>query len=264
MGEYPVELGTLLFTLVEPEPGHEVAYNRWYEHDHFYAGCLTGADCFAGDRFVATRRLKKLRYPSVSDLVPDPMTGSYLALYWILAGHHDDWNRWAVDQVNRLHAEGRMFPHRSHTHTSLYDHRWSERKEPGGCAIELALDRDFAGLVVVVGEVADGHTHAEVEDWFRGTYLPGAMGRPWGPDVVGSSTVLPLLDDAPGDVHRVPVNTARFVQLHFLDHDPAEGWDEGYGRLGADLDATGLATTVWVGPFVQTVVGTDTYTGDLW
>src|SRR6266576_1512154 len=34
MNHAPVELGTILFTLVEPHQGHEVAYNRWYERDH--------------------------------------------------------------------------------------------------------------------------------------------------------------------------------------------------------------------------------------
>ena len=50
-----VRLGTMLFTLVEPHRGHEVAYNRWYERDHFYAGCMVGPWLFAGRRFVATR-----------------------------------------------------------------------------------------------------------------------------------------------------------------------------------------------------------------
>ena len=52
--DYPVKVGTFLFTMVEPHAGHEVAYNRWYEHDHFYSGCLMGPNVFAGDRFVAT------------------------------------------------------------------------------------------------------------------------------------------------------------------------------------------------------------------
>ena len=37
-----IALGSALFTLVEPHTGHEVAYNRWYERDHFYAGCMNG------------------------------------------------------------------------------------------------------------------------------------------------------------------------------------------------------------------------------
>src|SRR5664280_2455302 len=73
----PIRLGTMLYTLVEPHKGHEVAYNRWYERDHFYAGCQIGAYNFAGARFVATAPLKGLRYPAdglggPSPLVPDP------------------------------------------------------------------------------------------------------------------------------------------------------------------------------------------------
>ena len=99
MKKYPIELGTLLFTMVEPNKGHEVEYNRWYERDHFYGGVLVGAYSFAGDRFVSTRDLKALRYPVDSPMTPDPMSGSYLAIYWVLKGHHDDWNRWSVDTV---------------------------------------------------------------------------------------------------------------------------------------------------------------------
>ena len=42
MKEYPVQVGSMLLTMVDPLPGHEVAYNRWYERDHFYAGCMVG------------------------------------------------------------------------------------------------------------------------------------------------------------------------------------------------------------------------------
>jgi hypothetical protein len=52
-----------LYTLVEPHRGHQVEYNRWYERDHFYAGCQIGAYNFAGARFVSTAPLKELRYP---------------------------------------------------------------------------------------------------------------------------------------------------------------------------------------------------------
>lgn len=66
--DYAIKLGTLLFTMVEPEQGHEVEYNRWYEHDHFYAGCMIAPWQFAGDRFVATKRMKDLRYPANTDM----------------------------------------------------------------------------------------------------------------------------------------------------------------------------------------------------
>ena len=61
--DYPVKVGSMLYTLVDPNPGHEVAYNRWYERDHFYAGCMIGPWMFAGSRWFATRELKDLRIP---------------------------------------------------------------------------------------------------------------------------------------------------------------------------------------------------------
>ena len=56
--EKPIKLGGALFTMVEPHPGHEVAYNRWYERDHFYAGCMIGAWTVSGARYVATTRVQ--------------------------------------------------------------------------------------------------------------------------------------------------------------------------------------------------------------
>src|SRR6478752_496182 len=67
--ERPVRLGGALVTIVEPHKGHEVAYNRWYERDHFYAGCMIGAWNISGQRFVATKDLKDLRYPADSPVI---------------------------------------------------------------------------------------------------------------------------------------------------------------------------------------------------
>jgi hypothetical protein len=261
--DYFIKLGTILFTMVEPHRGHEVDYNRWYERDHFYGGVLTGAWSFAGDRFVATRELKDLRYPAGSPMTPDPLTGSYLAIYWVLDGHHDEWNRWSVDTVKVLHATGRMFQERTHIHTVLYDFGWSIQSSDRGTSAELALDRSYAGLVVNVGELSDGATHSDVEDWTR-AWAKDAMAQSWGPDLILNATPLPLLDDAPADVPRVTNADRRFVQLHFLDHVPQLGWDDGYAQFGEQLEASGTAKHLWTAPWIQTVFGTDTYTDQLW
>ena len=62
----------MLLTVVEPHRGHEVAYNRWYERDHFYAGCMVGPYNFAGRRYVATADLKALRDPDPSEITGSP------------------------------------------------------------------------------------------------------------------------------------------------------------------------------------------------
>ncbi len=258
-----IELGTLLYTMVEPHRGHEIAYNRWYEHDHFYSGCMVGADTFAGDRFVATRRLKNLRYPAGSPMTPDPRIGSYLAIYWVLKGHHDEWNRWSVDNVTQLHQQGRMFPQRDHIHTALYEHSWSIQRGEHTTSIELALDRNYPGLVVNVGELAPGATFEDLRAWTQ-SWADNAFAAEWGPDLIGASRPLPLLDDAPADVPRVANADRRFVQLHFLDHDPELHWGDGWAQFGAQLAASGVATHLWTAPFIQTVFGTDAHADELW
>ncbi|MGH7733770.1 MAG: hypothetical protein ACREOE_08765, partial [Gemmatimonadales bacterium] len=154
-GAEPIKLGSMLFTLVEPHRGHEVAYNRWYERDHFYAGCMIGPYQFAGKRFVATAELKALRDPDPSVVTGTPARGSYLGIYWILRDYHDVWNKWAVDQVNALHKAGRMFAERDHVHTLLYRYAWERSREEDGLPAELALDHPSAGIVAVFTDRAE-------------------------------------------------------------------------------------------------------------
>jgi hypothetical protein len=173
--ERPVRLGGALVTIVEPHRGHEVAYNRWYERDHFYAGCMIGAWNISGARFVATRDLKALRYPATSPVIPDPATGSYLALYWVLAGKFGQWMQWGSEQVRWLHENDRMFEERDHVHTLMYKFR-TEFEHPDGVPVELALDHRSPYVVVVIGEPADGTSLDDVDAWFRSRPLLGVVG----------------------------------------------------------------------------------------
>jgi hypothetical protein len=262
-GAEPIKLGSMLFTLVEPHRGHEVAYNRWYERDHFYAGCMIGPYQFAGKRFVATAPLKALRPPGSSAITGEPGRGSYLALYWVLDGHHDVWNRWAVDQVKALHKAGRMFAQRDHVHTLLYRYAWEQSRDPGGLPAELALDHPSAGLVAVFTDRADGVTAEVFEDWQRRRHLPGLL--PGSPArLVVAADPLPLLVDAPGDVPRSEPDDRRQLTLWFLDTDPAAAWAEVVGRHERALETSGLGSMIGALGFLPTIPGTDTYTDQLW
>ncbi|MGA8724183.1 MAG: hypothetical protein WB565_04030 [Acidimicrobiales bacterium] len=262
----PIRIGTLLYTLVEPHRGHQVAYNRWYERDHFYAGCMIGAYNFAGGRFVSTAPLKELRYPTaggqIEPLVPDPQIGSYLALYYVLAGHHDEWSRWAVDQVNLLHASGRMFTERDHIHTCLYRFEWEYRRDPDGVPGELTLDHRFPGLVSVFVDPAEGVSVEELGKWYREAHLPAlAPGSPLASVLAFSP--LPLLGAAPSDVPRAG-SVERLLLLCFLDEEPTASFDSIFAKEGEAVAAAGKGQVVWVSPFVATDVGTDRYTDQLW
>ena len=257
----PIRLGSMLFTLVEPQRGHEVAYNRWYERDHFYSGVMIGAYSFAGRRYVATREDKALRVPGDSPGVPDPMRGSYLAIYWVLAGHHDEWNQWSVEQVNRLHEHGRMFEKRDHIYTIIADHDWAHYRDADPVPAELALDHPYPGLVAVVGGIEDGASREDLDAWYREQYLPDALkGSPVA--LCLSFTPVPLRGDAPADVPRS--EGRRFVHLYFLEGESTAAWDAHFAGHAAALAGTGLGRLLWASPFRPTLPGTDTYTDQLW
>ncbi len=260
----PIRIGTMLYTLVEPHRGHEVAYNRWYERDHFYAGCQIGAYNFSGARFVATAPLKALRTPVGEEaLVADPAVGSYLGVYYVLDGHHDEWNRWAVDQVNTLHAAGRMFEQRDHIHTGLYHFEWEHRRDEDGVPAELTLDRRFPGMVSVFVEAAEGVSSEAVAEWYRREFLPAVLPGTAVATVLAFSP-LPLLADAPGDVPRDDAASSRTLLLFFVEDAPEGSWEGVFAPQDEALGAAGLGRILWASPFLGTVPGTDTYTDQLW
>jgi hypothetical protein len=252
--ERPVRLGGALVTIVEPHRGYEVAYNRWYERDHFYAGCMIGAWTLSGARYVATRDLKALRYPNPSPVIDDLSTGSYLALYWVLAGRFGEWMQWGSEQVKWLHDHDRMFEHRDHVHTLMYRFR-TQYEAPDGVPVELALDHRSPYVVVVIGEPADGVDLDEVDAWFAQRPLLGSVGA--------ELTPIPLPADAAQGV-RAESAEGRFCQLWFVDDDLPAIWDERFAPLGDALSEAGLGRLLLVAPFRATNPGTDDYTGDLW
>jgi hypothetical protein len=262
----PVKLGSMLMTLVEPHVGHEVAYNRWYERDHFYSGCMIGPWQFAGKRFVATAGLKELRDPDSSSITGEPGRGSYISLYWVLDGHHDDWNLWAVDQVRALHKAGRMFEERDHVHTLLYRHRFDVGRDPEPVPAELALDHPYKGLVVMwvdapetePAETARTDLEARLRDDVLPAVLPGS-----GAGLVVGWEPLPLQVDVPG-VARSDSLDRRILLLWFLDAEPAESIATTSGKARELIESGGYGTVVAAMPFIPTVPGTDKYTDQLW
>jgi hypothetical protein len=247
-----VRLGSALFTMVEPHRGHEVAYNRWYERDHFYAGCMIGPWYFAGRRWVATRDLKDLRLGGEPALFGDDRAGSYLALYWALKGRFRENTDWSTRQVHWLHRNGRMFPERDHIHTLLYLFKGAESRDADGVPPELALDHPFAALGAVVVERA-GEADPPRPD------LPadGAVAS------VLSFRAVPLPPDAPVTQPGTEGVEARELQLWFADAEP-EAWWPGVRAYAAAVAESGTGTVRWASPFIPTVPGTDRYTDELW
>jgi hypothetical protein len=141
-----VTIGTAIVSYIEPHPGEAVAFNRWYERDHFPATVKAGPGAFAARRFVATRACKARR--PAGRLLGDPGRGSYLGVAWVLPGKQREWDAWVGAEMETIAAAGRLFPGRDHVHTAVY--RFIEQSGPVDAAV--ALDRGFSGVVVAATE----------------------------------------------------------------------------------------------------------------
>ncbi len=262
--DYPVRVGSMLLTLVEPNKGFERAYNRWYERDHFYAGCMVGPWLFAGSRWVAPRTLKDKRWPAES-IIADPVdAGSYVAIYWVEQGHHaDHFETWAVPQVRELYANGRGFPERTHVHTSMFDHLGSVYRDDDPVPVDLALDHHYDGLVILWWDAATGTAadlHATLAEGYTPSLLDGSaieIASSWAPTVPDEGP-----RDVPMDLGSSSGSVNRLVQLLFVGGD-TEAATEQVRRYTDAVESAGVAELLLAAPFFRTVVGTDTYVDQL-
>jgi hypothetical protein len=278
MHEAPVPLDRMLFTMDDPHRGYEAAYNRWYERDHFYAGCLIGPGWFAGQRWAAPRRLKDLRFPAIGPVADPVDAGSLLSIYWMTADDPD--LTWATQQVRWLYANGRGFAERTLVHSGIYRYLGSAHRDPDGVPVELAFDHHYPGLGVVVVEPVTGTTRDELR-----ASLDAAADALFAVDarvdMVASFGVLdteaarvrdaPSASDtppAPGQPGGVSIGSTggsdeRIVQLAFIEGAPDDAWDA-FRDYATAIEQTGRGTVTFAAPFFATVVGTDTYTDELW
>ncbi|MGH9172306.1 MAG: hypothetical protein ACRD0Z_15790 [Acidimicrobiales bacterium] len=256
-----VAVGRMLFTMVDPNRGHEVAYNRWYERDHFYGGCMVGPHLFAGGRFVATRRLKDLRFPAQSPFANPVDAGSYLSVYWVESPYEDEHFAWARKQVFWLYKNGRGFSERTHAHTKLYDFEGSMKSRTDGVPIELALDHRYGGLVVIASEPSAGASHDDLRQ-AAAAKVPGLFGG--GIDLMSDwhLHVEPAFT-APMELGAEGGTAGRLVQLGFVEAAPDQVWPA-VRTYAEALAASGAGTVTFAAPFLATVVGTDKYSDELW
>lgn len=257
----PIRVGTMLWVFTDPHRGHELAYNRWYERDHYYGGCMIGAANFAGSRWVATRRHKDARIPSEPEMPFPRDAGSYACVYYILDGCHDEWLEWSTPQVHHLYETDRGFTARTHYNTGTYRYEWRAYRDVNPVPLELAFDHRYAGMVAQFVTLEDGVSRDEMDKWFD-AYLPQWLpGSPIA--TVSSWSTIPLLDTKPDFVPDDREHRERVLILHLHEDDPLESWDR-HRQLAADLEDSGIAQVALAAPFAATEVGTDRYVDELW
>ena len=262
--DYPVKVGSMLLTLVEPHKGYERAYNRWYERDHFYAGCMVGPWLFAGSRWVATRALKDQRWPSDSIIAKPVDAGSYVAIYWVEKGHHaDHFDGWATPQVVDLYANGRGFPERTHVHTVHV-----RPPRPRSIATKTRCRWTWLSTTSTTACSSCGGTRRR--DGRGPARRAGRVLPPWSARRLGHRDRLVVVHhragrtprDVPMDLGSSSGSTNRLVQLLFVGGDT----EAAVAKVRAYTDAVesaGAAELLLAAPFFATVIGTDTYVDQL-
>jgi hypothetical protein len=259
VGPYGTHPGHALITMVEPHPGHEYAYNRWYEDDHYYAGAMAMPWMQAGRRWVATRDLQLLRYPEKSAIAQPVTAGCYLSTYWITAGRYDDHMRWTVAVNKRLNRDARVYHDRTHVLTAFQDHEATVYRDGAAGPRDVhALDHPYAGLVLQVVEADTPEQRAPLLNWLRTRHLPECLaGSPAAMVTVFRPTPLP--GDRMTYVKQVEGVDTRLTLLWFLGTDPRECWQAHFTGLDTAVAESGLGRVELLAPFVPTVPGTDTY-----
>ncbi|MBO0728769.1 MAG: hypothetical protein J2P57_05890 [Acidimicrobiaceae bacterium] len=267
VADYPVKVGSALVTMVDPHRGFEKAYNRWYERDHYYAGCMIGPYLFAGSRWVAPRSLKNLRWPTTERVAEPYDAGSYVSIYWVEQGHHEDhFTDWAVPQVHWLYANNRGFPERRHIHTVVVNHVGASYRDDDPVPVDLALDYGYQGVVLAWLDGRDGRDAHELHDQLSSEHIPGLLAGS-AIEVASSWTPATPSEQAPPanpmPLGSAPGGTNRLLQIFFIDGDVRQPLERFRSYTDA-IEKAGLADTQLVAPFYRTTPGKDTFLDQLW
>ena len=250
--------------MVEPHPGTELAYNRWYEDDHFYSGALFMPWMFAGGRFVATRDLQLLRYPAESAIAQPVTAGCYLHLYWITRGRAEDHIRWSTSTNRRLRADDRIHLERTHVFTAFQDYLGGVRRSDEEPTDVHALDHGYPAVVMEVVDAHEGTSRDDLDAWLVSDYLPWVQRGQHSPIAQTTRFVpQPLPPDKMPDVADIPGIERRVTLIHFLTEDPRLHWLTRFARHGARVEAGGLGSLQFCAPFVAVAHGTNRYVDEL-
>jgi hypothetical protein len=259
VGPYGVRPGHALITLVEPHPGHEYAYNRWYEDDHYNAGAMAFPWMWAGRRYVAPVPHQQVRYPGDSAIAQPIEAGKYISIYWITEGQYENHLRFAVGTNHRLFADGRVFMERDHTFTAFQRYLGPVYRDADGPRDIHSLNYPYGGLVVEVIDANDSDARDQLVEWMHTERVPAAdspvaMGMMFAP--------MPLPGDKQPYVKDVEGVDNRLTILWFTEGDSLDAWDE-FADVGALVDGTGLGRVELMAPFTPTFPGTDRYVDEL-
>jgi hypothetical protein len=261
-----VHIGAVWVSLMEPDAGHEAAFNEWYGDDHFYAGGMALPWIFAGRRWICPRTHQAVRVVGEDPTFQPPEAGRFLHLNLFSRGHVEEVGSALGDTIAGLAGEGRMYVDdipRRHVFSRIQPYAGAVYDAPDedGPLDVHALDHPFGGVVLEVLRAQPGHDRERLTAWLLDDFIPAHL------TTARAAMCLVSLDaDLPDELarrtRRIPRAYGdgadqRLTLLWFTVDDPLDGWPERFGGHRAELDRAGTARLEFASPFVPTVPGTN-------
>ena len=263
-----VGLGHMLLNVADPNPGHEVAYTRWYEDDHFFAAAMMAPFVFAGRRWVAPFELRSLQYRRAGGEFDTGDAGRYAATYWIAPGHLNDYIAWAAGTGPQLDAQGRHFPNRRLAFVSFADRIGSVYRDRDVPRDLFSLIDPAAGMVLQIVDVDRPEDREAVAGWLVDELLPQLIARPNASATTAlvfrgaadTSAMRPALQNLQ---RRSDNDGRRLIIVWLTDRCPRDTWSAEFADRPEVFDRSGRAVVEWSTPFVPVRMGTNRYAEEL-
>jgi hypothetical protein len=252
-GPYSPAIGVCALTLVEPDPGQELSYNRWYEDDH-YPTSMASPWVMAGRRWMAPKRLDPLRAPDDSPIARPIEAGRFLGTYLFMDGRFEEFLEFTDALLERLRADGRIHPGKRHVYTMFHRYEGASYRDERGPRDVHALDYPFAGLVVEVIDAAPAVGRDGLLRWLREERAPAALR---GSPAMMCLYLTPFVPEGADFLTEDEAAAQRVVCLWMVERDPAELWDGAFADRGRGVETAGIGRVRFLAPFVPTLPGTD-------
>lgn len=254
-----------LITTVNVLPGFERSYNRWYDHDHFYAGMMSLPWCFSGARWIATRDLRGLRYPADGAFV-DPITdGNFLHTYLASAGRMEAFSEAVSEAAARLLEDGRMNRDggRRQVFTAQNDYVGAVYRDAEGPRDIHAFDHPYPACILQIIDAPTPERRTALERWLLADHLPASLaGSPAAMCLAFRTRPVSTRLAYIAQEMRTDRFTQRVVVLWLLETDPVSAW-EMFAKQGEAIERAGLGRMEFISGYLRLVPGTNTHIDQL-
>jgi hypothetical protein len=257
---------------MEPDAGHEAAFNQWYADDHYYAGGMSLAWIFAGRRWISPREHQAVRIAGGNSTFEPAAAGRFLHLNFFSQEHVPEVGIALGDTIAGLAGEGRMYVDdipRRHVFSRIQPYAgvvYAAPDEDGPLDIH-ALDHPFGGVVVEVLRAGPGHDREQLVAWLTADFLPAHL-----PAARAELCLVSLDRDLPDELaartRRIPQSYGegaeeRLTLLWFTADDALDDWAERFAPHADAVAEAGIGQLEFAAPFIPTVPGTNRHIDEL-